>query len=81
MTYFPELEELADSCPEDMKLAVTAWVFRNLSRHMDQGGSFRYLVYTRMGFDEKAYAPLWEAGGLEISNFCNDVRDFHDDRE
>lgn len=80
VSYFPELDELVEQCPDDMKLAVTRWVFQNISKHMEEGGSFRYLIYNRMGFTGKAYTPLYDGGGLDISNFCNDVREFDDGR-
>lgn len=68
MTEFPELDKLVEDCPYETKLAVTAWVFRNIVEHAQQGGSFRFLIYERLGFDTDAYVPLYEAGGMEISN-------------
>lgn len=79
MSDFSKLDEIVEKCPYETKLAITRWVFQNLSKHMNEGGSYRYLVYTRMGFKEDAYAPLYD-GGLEISNFCNDAKDFNDGR-
>lgn len=54
---------------EDEKIAVVAWAMRTLIEHARQGGTFRYLIYTRMGFSVEAYAPLCRAGGVEISNY------------
>lgn len=62
---FPAL--VAAASPET-RLAIVAWVFQNLIDHARQGGTFRYLVYDRLGFDKNAYLPLCEAGGLTISN-------------
>lgn len=45
-----------------------AWVFTKLCDHLQNGGTFRVLIYRRMGFDESAYQPLFEAGGMTISN-------------
>lgn len=45
-----------------------AWVFAHLNDHLDELGSFRYLVYDRMGYDEEAYIPLFSAGGMAITN-------------
>ena len=50
------------------KIELVAWVFRNLVEHAKEGGSFRHLIYTRLGFDADAYGPLYEAGGMVISN-------------
>ena len=68
MSDFASLDKLVEDCPYETKLAVTAWVFRNIVEHAQQGGSFRFLIYDRLGFDADAYVPLYEAGGMEISN-------------
>lgn len=62
------LDDLEEQCDYATKLAVTAWVFRNLIDHAKEGGSYRYLIYERLGFESDAYVPLYDAGGLEISN-------------
>lgn len=62
------LNDLVENCDYDTKLAVTAWVFKNIVEHAKEGGSYRYLIYDRLGFDLDAYVPLFEAGGMEISN-------------
>ena len=63
-----QLDSLVENCDYDTKLAVTAWVFKNIVEHAREGGSYRYLIYDRLGFDLDAYVPLFEAGGMEISN-------------
>lgn len=63
-----QLDSLVENCDYDTKLAVTAWVFKNIVEHAKEGGSYRYLIYERLGFDLDAYVPLFEAGGMEISN-------------
>lgn len=68
MSDFEALDKLVDECPYETKLAVTAWVFRNIVDHAMQGGSYRYLIYDRLGFGTEAYIPLYDAGGMEISN-------------
>ncbi|MGY3581463.1 hypothetical protein ACVIGB_000467 [Bradyrhizobium sp. USDA 4341] len=50
------------------RLKVTKQVFRELLGHATDGGSFRGLIYGRLGFQTDAYAPLYEAGGMDISN-------------
>jgi hypothetical protein len=50
-----------------------AWVFRHIADHLREGGTFRYLIYDRMGFDSDAYSTLYGAGGMDISNACNDL--------
>ena len=63
-----DLQKLVDECPYEMKLAVTAWVFEKIVEHGEDPGSFRYLIYDRMGFKSDAYVPLYEAGGMTITN-------------
>jgi len=59
---------LVEACPYEMKLAVTAWVMRAIVQHAEQGGTFRVLIYHRLGFGPDAYVPLYDAGGMTISN-------------
>ena len=59
--------KMADECDPEMKLAVTKWAMKHIVDHAREGGSYRYLIYDRMGFGPEAYAPLC-ADGLTISN-------------
>lgn len=63
--------KLVEECPYETRLAVAAWVIKNLVDHAKDGGSFRYLIYTRLGFNNDAYVPLYMAGGMTISNEFN----------
>ncbi len=63
-----DLPKLAAECPYEMRLAVTAEVFKAIVEHARSQGSFRYLIYERLGFGPDAYVPLHNAGGMEISN-------------
>jgi hypothetical protein len=65
------MPEAVRDCPYDVRLAVTEWVFQTICDHARQGGSFRYLIYNRLGFDMDAYSPLYCAGGMDISNEFN----------
>jgi len=62
-----ELDEAVEYCEYDMKLAVTRWVMKHIVDHANEGGSYRYLIYDRLGFGPDAYAPLCSSG-LTISN-------------
>jgi hypothetical protein len=66
-------EEIVNKCDYDTKLAVTAWVFKHIYDHAKNPGSYRYLIYDRLGFDLDSYVPLLDVGGLEISNMLFDV--------
>jgi hypothetical protein len=62
-----DLDEMADKCPSELKLAVTRWAMKHIVDHAREGGSYRYLIYTRLGFGPEAYVPLCD-DGLTISN-------------
>ena len=62
-----DLDEMADKCPSKLKLAVTRWAMKHIVEHAKDGGSYRYLIYTRLGFGPEAYVPLCD-DGLTISN-------------
>ncbi len=55
-------------CDYDTKLAIVAWTMEKIVEHAENGGSFRHLIYTRLGFNPDAYGTLCLAGGLTISN-------------
>lgn len=60
------------------RLNVTCYIFSILSDHLVDGGTYRFLIYNRMGFSPAAYCPLQVAGGLDISNALFDARRLHD---
>lgn len=62
-----ELDDLVKSCDPEIKLAVTKWVMKHIVEHAQNGGSYRYLIYERLGFGPEAYVPLCD-DGLTISN-------------
>ena len=49
-----------------------AWVFQQIMDNAGKG-TFRYLIYDRMGFDSNAYDPLYRAGGMAINNAMDAV--------
>lgn len=62
-----DMDRMADECNPEVKMAVTKWVFKNLVEHAREGGTYRYLIYDRLGFGTEAYAPLCSEG-MTISN-------------
>jgi hypothetical protein len=60
-------DDMVEWCDHDMKLAVTKWVMKHIVDHAEEGGSYRYLIYDRLGFGPEAYAPLC-SDGMTISN-------------
>lgn len=63
--------KLVEDCPYETRLAVVAWAMEHIVTHAEEGGSFRYLIYERLGFGPDAYVPLYQAGGMTISNEFN----------
>ena len=61
------MDKLAGECPTDVKIAVVRWAMRHIVEHARDGGSYRTLIYSRMGFGPEAYAPLCN-DGITISN-------------
>jgi hypothetical protein len=47
-------------------LEQVAWVFEMINKNA--GGSFRKLIYDRLGFGPSAYSELYSAGGQNITN-------------
>ena len=62
--YFDDIVSKTDS---ETKIAITQWVFKHIVEHAQEGGSFRYLIYNRLGFGMEAYVPLC-GDGMTISN-------------
>jgi hypothetical protein len=59
--------------PHDIKLAVCTWVIETCVEHARAGGTFRNLVFERLGFGIEAWLPLYLAGGMDLYhhfNFC-----------
>lgn len=52
----------------DARLRCVAEVFEKIVDHAKGGGTFRKLIYDRLGFDVDAYATLCCSGGMTISN-------------
>lgn len=63
-----EFDDLVAKYDYDTKLDIAAWVISKIDEHGVDGGSFRYLIYNRLGFGPDAYVPLYEAGGMNITN-------------
>ena len=57
------------------KIEWTAKVFKAIVDHIRFGGTYRYLIYDRLGFGVDAYVPLCN-DGLYISNAIFDLRKY-----
>jgi hypothetical protein len=63
-----DYDELVSKYDNETKLDIAAWVISKIDEHGKDPGSFRYLIYDRLGFDLDAYVPLYLAGGMNITN-------------
>lgn len=66
--YEEDFPALVRACPDEVRLAVACWVMKHVYAHAKEGGSYRYLIYERLGFGPDAYAPMMFADALNISN-------------
>jgi hypothetical protein len=55
-----------EPCQEKPTLEQVAWIFEQINENA--GGSFRKLIYDRLGFGPTAYSELYSAGGQNITN-------------
>ena len=57
---------------EKLTIEQVAWVFQQIMDNAGRG-TFRYLIYDRMGFGPDAYESLYRAGGMAINNAMDEV--------
>jgi len=46
-----------------------AWVISQVADMINEGGTFRYLVYNKLGYDTSEYGRFMSAGGMTVTNF------------
>lgn len=63
-----DYDKLVEKYDYQTKLDIAAWVISKIDEHGNNPGSFRYLIYQLLGFGPDAYVPLYEAGGMNITN-------------
>lgn len=52
-----------------------AWVLAHYNDHCQEGGTYRHLIYGRLGYDMESYVLMQVAGVLDLSNVANAVSD------
>lgn len=65
-----EIKRIKDEA-EDIRAETTEQVFKAVCEHMVRGGTYRYLIYDRLGFAPEYYTQL--TSGLAVSNFVCDA--------
>jgi len=56
-----------------------AWIFEKIVKNAENGGTFRRMIYTEMGFTTAEYSLLFNSGGMTINNALHD--EFHKDEQ
>jgi hypothetical protein len=59
---------LAEEAPEEIRLAITAWAVRKLATHIVEPGTYRDMIYHRMGFRERTDSYRLLLPALDIMN-------------
>ena len=73
------MDKLVKECPSETRLAVVRWAMKHIVDHAKEGGSYRYLIYDRLGFDMDAYDALLESGMVISNEFSiSDMEDIKD---
>lgn len=67
MTIEEEAKKIFLATDYKTRLAVTRFVMDKIWEHAKSGGSYRTLIYSRLGFDLDAYSYLFPVG-MNISN-------------
>lgn len=67
MSDFPDLDKLVERSDYDTRLAIVRWCMEKITEHAREGGSYRTLIYRRLGFGADAYGVLLD-DGMTISN-------------
>lgn len=49
-----------------------AWVLKHLNEHFLEGGSFRHLLYNRLGLSQEDYQFFHTNGGSSLSEMANE---------
>ena len=52
----------------DITSEQAAWVFKCIVENAKEGGTFRHLIYDKLGFGTDEYEELYMAGGMAITN-------------
>lgn len=61
--------------PYEERLEIASFIFEQITEYPTC--SFRKLIYGRLGFSHDAYVPLYDAGGMTITNALVDADPHH----
>lgn len=69
-----DLRQRYEALDEETRIAAASVIIPAVLDHARQGGSYRFLIYDRLGFSEASYVPLQLAGVLDASNELSAVQ-------
>jgi len=72
--------EVFGNIPIHKRLEIVQWVFRCIDEHIQEGGTYRFLIYERLGFGPEAYCALYP-WGMNISNAACEIEDKINDKK
>lgn len=61
-------EQVFSSLGDEDRLALCCYLFSVLSEHLREGGTYRMLLYDRLGLGLEAYGAMQFAGALDVHN-------------
>lgn len=69
------IQKKIDAADMDTRIAFAAWVMKHIVDHAREGGTFRHLIYDRLGLDMSAYVPLCSDGVVISNEFDLNLKD------
>lgn len=65
--FHKETDTYVESLTEDQREMIVCWMFRKLEKHLQEGGSYRTMVYDLFDLP-RSYVTVQISGGLDIHN-------------
>lgn len=65
-------KEIWNEMTYEQRLAATMVIFGKVCEHAREGGTYRYLIYNRLGFNQDAYIHLYPEGMIISNEFVLD---------
>jgi hypothetical protein len=72
-----EQDKVFGDIPPLKRVEIVKWILGKVDEHMRHQGTYRYLIYNRLGFGPEAYQLLLPEG-MNVSNKCADINISHE---
>jgi len=73
----PGINESGEAPMQKVTVQQAAWVIQHFADNLNRPGSFRKVIYDRMGYGPEAYQPLYEAGGMALTNGACELEEWN----